>query len=192
MKLVEPPPFPEPVDLPLGWPGINYYYSDATSRFIARFRAASQFEKAIFSVIRPETADGYSKLIKFSLVYSAWEQMREAFDSEAIDRALANHSDAGIRAFIDRRLRTKNNDFFDNLKRGASDRMVTKIDRIQKGDDYSVIDISTALRNAFSHGDLTPNAKGGGVPELAELLSDYLLQVMRVEAHKLATDHLKN
>lgn len=180
---------------PKDWP--RDFVSDTCVRFGARFRIAKAFQTASFApgIARP-TATTYSALVRFGLVYSAFEMFRkslfatkgrewialeEKFPAERVLRIVDEERKAG------KTLLRRIAEFLDPKSRA-------RLEAIVAGSERSAFFLAEAVRHAYVHGDLTARTKGSSSESLrilVDALSEYLLMIMDETAGSTAAVKLE-
>ena len=156
------------------------------SRFLARFRAANCYRGSQFESVASPTANAYSALLGLFLAWSSFEQLArvsgladgEKLNWKSIDQLFAEHSSSLVSGSWQ-----PVRPYYAVLAKLASGKLkATLSEAATSGSEVTARQLVTALRNAFVHGQLTPNL-GGASPHrttsACRVLTQHLLVIQK-------------
>jgi len=153
------------------------------NRWAARYRAAASLEGIQLSDYQSsETIEGYSSLIKATLVWSAFERYLSIIGiaqnqcNDLLEKYNINDI-AGNVAHLD-----ENNRFYAYIRSKVTNRTLTKeLDNYFQRQSLNVSYLLSAIRHIFGHGHLTPGSNdvnGITTAQICDLLCVFHMSVM--------------
>ncbi len=154
------------------------------NRFIYRYRLAKSFKGINVEGIGKTTVMGYSSLLNSFLVYTAFELIAEAlkaYDNKKYNYKTLAYSDSkicnAIRKNEDLKKFIKDSNIYTDSRNGQ---LKDDMEIFYKGYFDNIIPLSYAIRNCFSHGELTSARCGLNkaihrkeIDELSKILLSY-------------------
>lgn len=157
------------------------------NRFAARYRAARCFQRAEFSGLTSDTADGYSMLCRLLLIYSAFEYFLRSLGIEQHNTSTLLEEDERDKVLANLRSLGGQAELFEVLRRFVNTAYKRQIDAHIRNQACNPVYLAGAIRHAFAHGALT--ATPSGVPAqtvatVSRYLGRVLMRIMEREFEK--------
>jgi hypothetical protein len=159
------------------------------SRFAARYRAARCYLRVEFKnlALTQETANGYSKLCRLVLTYSAFECLLRALKlRENQTSAFLNDQEKSTILKKVRRL-DPGDALFAFMKPHLNKQHQEELRLYLSGKPCNPFFLASGIRHLFVHGELTPNpkdVKNNAVQNVSDYLTSVLVKVMDREFKK--------
>ena len=176
---------------------LDFRFSGRTrdlTRFANRYRVARSFRCVSLEGYSLNTVGGYSGLIRLFLTWSAFEQFCRITGLKKGNRLRYKGVDQLLKTYnaddVMERVRgyDKTNSFCDFLiEVTISPGLKTSLRDFRNGNSTSPRILAEAVRHSFSHGELTPHAKGKkpqSIKKISDDLSEFFLAVMNSEFSK--------
>ena len=158
------------------------------NRFNARYRAAKSYKGIKLSDYSEQTANGYSSFVKVMFVYSAFESFMKIYNIKNISEThdlVSNYHNTQL--IYDIKQLDINNKFYDFIYERLRSQPQSELDKYFKDQHFNSLYLVSSIRHIFSHGHLTPNARGSDpekVRMICDKLCDFTLKLMDNEFSK--------
>lgn len=165
------------------------------TRVNARFRVAKSFNGIELNEFSEKVKNGYSALIKATLVYSAFESYVKLF-FEPNATICVNEEGKNLigslssqKIIDDIRKIDKKKKFYDFIAKNCN----KTLKKILSKNDNPIVFLES-IRHIFAHGKLTPTANGAlpnDVVKICNILSDFFLEIIEEDFEKRVAQALK-
>ena len=148
-------------------------------RFVYRYRLANSFSGIVADDIG-NTIKGYNTILKLFLTYTAYEQLLNAAKGLHVFGLLSVDKNFILNKQLAEKLRNNKELVSFLIEHSIDSLLISQLSQFRNGKNDDVVCIAYAIRNVFSHGELTATAIGTRLAsqrkvldELAKFLLDY-------------------